>query len=1263
MSTWNHAGTGNVPSGMNSMSHMSHHSSEDGEIGEEEGEIVVNTSLAASSNSKATTSAESAISTAAAVATPMAPTAISTGISSSADTLGSGGGSSSSAYETGVVHGVSNSYSALSSIATTTTTSSASSSGGVGGTSGYSNFHHRSTYNPNNASTNMEPTTAAINSASTTVSQQQQQAMRLNYNNTGSGLGRSGIPPTQPWNSTEAVSNAVLATERGSIPPPLPPRGSTNVGTGGWQPRGGGGRGGYRGGRIGVGGSQVPRHSSFVALPATSSTSTNARSQSFGPAAPNIAPSLLNRGASMGLNNSTNTSSLSGQVIPTPSTTARPTDPRFRGQMAMNMSTSFDSTAAVTLRQQVSPSLSYSNIGCEAQGLLPSRQHSGSNDLYSSRQNSYRSLSQHQQPPPAPSLDSTSSNSFSALAEPDTTSAFRRDSIRSGGLDVSDHSNSTTSGPYSSIVRPPIQQRRGSSEVLELPIITSDSNYRPPLIRDGSYRGGGFRGTSSGEQSFRSSNIESGSQGSWGSAVVQSLPNRSADSGAPSFRSNATDYYGPKGGSSISVATTDFQAPRRSPSQRGGGGRPGFRIGVSGSVPPPPLARDTSLPHLRNDPRYVAMSKNDQAFGPDASSLQQPSTEHQRFPSIDVTPNDEFGKTSSTLGSVGMGRYQDGAPFRRGSNTSQQSINRVGLDGDAFGGRTHQWKLPSNRPSPQPTPEDRKPSLKFFHDSPGNETPQHPAPPNLISMSSQLTSVDSSKSQSRSSANTPAPSHVNEALTNTLTRVVIDEQPPPLLTSALGDDFANRAEKVVAEVDDVLQINNIGIGPSSKLPSKQQILQALAKMDAKIKKSQKDVEECRTEIEQAIDEERKLQEKAEEDAIVEAERQVEMKRQLEVERKIAEEKTHGAEIQSFIDERKLNFETEQETKLSDLEAKLKALKDEEEKKMREALNEQMITTADNFDRDIVQMKKELEKATLIAKKTETRLSNVERDFQSKLEQSGKEGPSDLPKPTDLVSRIIAENRRRAEEAHLNQLTFVSLDDESTSDPSCDDLELAKDPTAEKTSAEWAQLARQVTGPADALYSEPKEAPYYAHNEKVFNEIGLLAQEYVRHQKYKLKKHWIQLAEEYEYRRTIYKKELYSKTISRDKPKKSVSVPVKHSILQGGKPNQPILESAGGRTSSNPYRRARRGNEVRSEYEQEQIIAEIAAKEALEKRITFGGTDLPRQVGRFEQELTCPYFNTFTAQRIDLLEQERELANCNVWSDMEKAIFLDRYDCR
>jgi hypothetical protein len=68
------------------------------------------------------------------------------------------------------------------------------------------------------------------------------------------------------------------------------------------------------------------------------------------------------------------------------------------------------------------------------------------------------------------------------------------------------------------------------------------------------------------------------------------------------------------------------------------------------------------------------------------------------------------------------------------------------------------------------------------------------------------------------------------------------------------------------------------------------------------------------------------------------------------------------------------------------------------------------------------------------------------------------------------------------------------------------------------------------------------------------------------------------------------------------------------------------DTASGRATNNPYRRARRsagfqvgGSDiVRSDYEQEQIIAQLTAQENMEKRIKLGGSDLPRQVCRLER---------------------------------------------
>jgi hypothetical protein len=60
------------------------------------------------------------------------------------------------------------------------------------------------------------------------------------------------------------------------------------------------------------------------------------------------------------------------------------------------------------------------------------------------------------------------------------------------------------------------------------------------------------------------------------------------------------------------------------------------------------------------------------------------------------------------------------------------------------------------------------------------------------------------------------------------------------------------------------------------------------------------------------------------------------------------------------------------------------------------------------------------------------------------------------------------------------------------------------------------------------------------------------------------------------------------------------------------------------------------------------------------QIAFGGSALPRQIGNFERDRVPQYIQNFTSQKVDLEQLESDLAITNVWSDMEKCIFLDRF---
>jgi hypothetical protein len=210
---------------------------------------------------------------------------------------------------------------------------------------------------------------------------------------------------------------------------------------------------------------------------------------------------------------------------------------------------------------------------------------------------------------------------------------------------------------------------------------------------------------------------------------------------------------------------------------------------------------------------------------------------------------------------------------------------------------------------------------------------------------------------------------------------------------------------------------------------------------------------------------------------------------------------------------------------------------------------------------------------------------------------------------DMISSILAENKRRAEQAQLESLALIPYTPDAGSDSNV------------KTNEEWANEARLVTGLADALYTEPSESPYYEQNNQIHALIEPLVAEHIRKNQRRLQDRWEELAEEY-----LVRKAIYDKThthLHKEKHNKGAKVScmlgANPSSISGGRG-----DIGGGRSTSNPYRRARRGNPsssgdvVRSEYEQEQIIAELTAKEAMEKRIKHGGSKLPRQVCQLEK---------------------------------------------
>jgi hypothetical protein len=307
---------------------------------------------------------------------------------------------------------------------------------------------------------------------------------------------------------------------------------------------------------------------------------------------------------------------------------------------------------------------------------------------------------------------------------------------------------------------------------------------------------------------------------------------------------------------------------------------------------------------------------------------------------------------------------------------------------------------------------------------------------------------------------------------------------------------------------------------------------------------------------------------------------------------------------------------------------------EEKHRLEHEMKEQIAIAKETFDHDIVQARKEYEEA-LESATAAADAERAEREAAAAAaaeETKGEEVKADESEvstekkamrrlaSTELIASIYAENRRRATEAHMESLSLLPYTPELNEAAA----NVGQDGRPVRTNAEWTNLARNVTGLADALYTEPSESPFFENHNNTHSVIEPLVKEFVRDKKRKLHQRWEELAEEYVVRTQVFNQAEHVHT----KEKASTT----HTLGCGGtqlifgtkpSPSRSTSSSSviasGGRSTSNPYRRARRGNDVvRSEYEQEQIIAELAAKAAMERRIAHGGSKLPRQECQVEK---------------------------------------------
>jgi len=496
-------------------------------------------------------------------------------------------------------------------------------------------------------------------------------------------------------------------------------------------------------------------------------------------------------------------------------------------------------------------------------------------------------------------------------------------------------------------------------------------------------------------------------------------------------------------------------------------------------------------------------------------------------------------------------------------------------------------------------------------------------------------------------------------------------EPDVLTTAALNDP--DKGNQAVAELAEVVGRPDLTTA-TGQLPPKPLIMRAMAMLDTKMKQSQTALTALEQDLEKQLEEEeqeRKAQEEEErkaaeaehlkQKALLEKEQEEERVRQVE---ELEKERVSLEEgLKRSIEKQEGDFEKSVEAMKGSLEERVSNAQDLKRKEV--DWTEELQEVENTFHHGLAKAQRHVDKALREAALADAKVTETTEKYKKRYDGRGG-GDTE-----SVIANVYKENRDKAKQADdevKDQLLPLGKQAVST----------GKDPKYGKTNEEWLARTRQVTGMSTAIYTQPSEQPYYSVIEERGKTMKPVVVEYVRDKRRKLKHRWSELAEEYIVRQEIYDKQHSKKSTSKQqKTSGTKSRTQRASILGMDGPSSSSTRSSeepsapGGTTggrSSNPYRRPRRGqgavsvgDVVRSEYEQDLIIAEITAKEAMEKRIAHGGSKLPRQVCDVERELSVRYVNTFSHQKVDDPMQEAYAQSItNTWTDMEKVVFLDRF---
>ena len=474
---------------------------------------------------------------------------------------------------------------------------------------------------------------------------------------------------------------------------------------------------------------------------------------------------------------------------------------------------------------------------------------------------------------------------------------------------------------------------------------------------------------------------------------------------------------------------------------------------------------------------------------------------------------------------------------------------------------------------------------------------------------------------------------------------------PPLTCTSLGDaDKIAKAQDIVADMVELADFNSVTTDNGEMaLPSKMQITQAMSIIENKIKLKGKEAMSCRKEV-----------------------KALEVEEKLQAEKKVKEQQEKVLAVEHEFDMREKNRHeiiSNKKDQLTEARQKQKSLlvekREAEVSRMNGVCQAEIASQNEPINAQVTSLYTRMQAAEQTIAEIDTAI--LQRELQESAAKYGtaiqpiimaEDGTTDdgtgiptmdMPgRMSALVGSILMQNQITAKKAHEEMLDCIPYfpDAEAITKEAVDAVKSGgseedgdcQDPPKELISnEEWCNRARKVTGQHDALYTEPSEVPFYHENNAHFVEIAPQIKDCIRRKNKKLKNRWKSLADQYVVRQMVYNETSgLQGDVSERGGYHSVAGMIGRGginndgnsmdVSSGGTPSTPGGSELGVR-GNNPYRRQRNrginnGDVVRSDYELEQQIAEIAAKEAMEKRIKEGGCSLPRQRGWLENVSAC-----------------------------------------